>query len=162
MIHENNDNKKVLPVFSPRFHFRFHSQNLNTNKNFNKCCWACPGLKNWKQYICLHSFTGVVEPAFWRHTSVYVLEDNRTKGLLTQLSDVTPLCVRTIQCLHRFLKTIDPLFEKKESLVLENNRYFLCGCTVDFLLLPIFLKVQSKQVHRSTQTTNPNIIPTNF
>ena len=57
------------------------------------CCWACPNMKGWKQYICLHSFTGVVEPAYWRHTSVYILEDNRTKGLLTQLFDIPPLCV---------------------------------------------------------------------
>ena len=40
-----------------------------------------------------HSCTGVVELAFWRHTYVYILEDNRTTGLLTQLFDVTPLCV---------------------------------------------------------------------
>ena len=33
--------------------------------------------------------TGVVE----RHTYVYILEDIRTTGLLTQLFDVTPLCV---------------------------------------------------------------------
>ena len=98
MIHENNDNKKVLPVFFPRFHFRFYSQNLNTN-NFNYCCWACPNMKDWKQYICLHSFTGVVEPAYWRHTSVYILEDNRIMSLLTQLFDIPPLCVsKTINC----------------------------------------------------------------
>ena len=35
-------------------------------------------MKNWTQYTCWHGFTGVVEPAFWRHTSVYILEDNRT------------------------------------------------------------------------------------
>ena len=50
-------------------------------------------MKDWKQYICLHSFTGVVEPAYWRHTSVYILEDNRIMSLLTQLFDIPPLCV---------------------------------------------------------------------
>ena len=48
---------------------------------------------DWSSYICWHSCAGVVEPAFWRHTSVYILESNRTMSLLTQLFDIPPLCV---------------------------------------------------------------------
>ena len=66
----------------------------------------------WKQYICWHSFTGVIEPAYWRHSSVYILEDNRTMGLLTKLFDVTPLCVEN--------NTIFPQ-------MLENKRAFVRG-----------------------------------
>ena len=72
-------------------------------------------------------------------------EDNRIMGLLTQLSDVTPLCVkintiftqmlenkrtfvsRTIQYLHRCLKTKDLCVDNNTifTQMLENKRPFV-------------------------------------
>ena len=78
-------------------------------------------MKNWKQYIFWHSCTGVVEPAFWRHTSVYILEDNRKMGLLTQLSDVTPLCVENNAIFTQMLET-NIIFTQ----MLEYKRTFVC------------------------------------
>ena len=116
-------------------------------------------MKDWKQYICLHSFTGVVEPAFWRHTSVYILENNRTMSLLTQLFDVITrhvtfqtfffdvirrhhsfVCVsrtiqylhrgsRTIQYLHRCLKTKDPLCWEQYNIYIEPKLAPYCRFT---------------------------------
>ena len=63
-----------------------------------------------------HSCTGVVELAFWRHTYVYILEDNRTTGLLTQLFDVTPLCVENNTILTQMLNIKDPLCRKQYNI----------------------------------------------
>ena len=82
-------------------------------------------MKDWKQYICLHSFTGVVEPAYWRHTSVYILEDNRTKGLFTQLFRCcwTSLLTSHI-CIHiRIMSLLTQLFDIP-PLCVENNKIF--------------------------------------
>ena len=80
-------------------------------------------MKDWKQYIYLHGFiTGVVEPAFWRHTSVYILEDNRTMGLLTQLFDVTPLHSE-----KKWFFFLDPEFSKTKFPQLIQAKIQMCA-----------------------------------
>ena len=79
--------------------------------------------QNWKQCIFWHGCTGVVEPAFWRHTSVYILKDNNTMSLLTQLSDVTSLCVENNTIFTQILENKSP-FVSRHPLCVENNTIF--------------------------------------
>ena len=54
-------------------------------KNFSYCCWACLDMKDWKQYICLHSFLYYWTIFLTSHICIHI----RRQYLLTELTDVT-------------------------------------------------------------------------